>query len=48
MQPTFPLLSTVIFLPLVGILVLLLVPGRRTSLLRWTAPVQDRSFPNSP
>src|SRR3990172_3378442 len=37
MQLTFPLLSTLIFLPLVGILVLLLVPGRRTSLMRWAA-----------
>ncbi len=41
MQLTFPLLSTVIFLPLVGVLVLLLVPGRRTSLLRWTMPTRE-------
>src|SRR3989304_6113114 len=37
MESTFPILSTVIFLPLVGILALLLIPGRRTSLMRWTA-----------
>ena len=39
MESSFPILSTVTFLPLVGILVLMLVPGRRTSLLRWTALV---------
>jgi NADH-quinone oxidoreductase subunit M len=37
MQLTFPILSTVIFLPLVGVLLLLLVPGRRTGWMRWIA-----------
>ena len=37
MSPTFPILSTVIFLPLVGVFILLLVPGRRTLLMRWVA-----------
>jgi NADH-quinone oxidoreductase subunit M len=39
MQSTFPILSTVIFLPLVGVLLLLLVPGGRTTLMRWIALV---------
>src|SRR3990172_3163508 len=39
MQPTFPILSTVIFLPLAGVLLLLVLPGRRTTLMRWVALV---------
>jgi NADH-quinone oxidoreductase subunit M len=39
MQPTFPILTTLIFLPLAGVLLLLLVPGRRTTLMRWIALV---------
>jgi len=37
MQPTFPILSTLIFLPLAGVLLLLVAPGRRTTLMRWIA-----------
>jgi NADH-quinone oxidoreductase subunit M len=39
MQPTFPILTTLIFLPLAGVLLLLLVPGKRTTLMRWIALV---------
>jgi len=39
MQSTFPILSTVIFLPLAGVLLLLVLPGRRTTLMRWVALV---------
>ena len=37
MQPTFPILTTLIFLPLAGVFLLLVVPGRRTTLMRWIA-----------
>jgi len=39
MQPTLPILSTVTFLPLAGVLLLLLVPARRVALMRWVALV---------
>jgi len=37
MQSTFPILTTLIFLPLAGVFLLLVVPGRRTTLMRWIA-----------
>jgi len=37
MQPTFPILTALIFLPLAGVFLLLVVPGRRTTLMRWIA-----------
>ena len=37
MQPTFPILTTLIFLPLAGVFLLLVVPSRRTTLMRWIA-----------
>jgi len=37
MQPTFPILTALIFLPLAGVFLLLVAPGRRTTLMRWIA-----------
>jgi NADH-quinone oxidoreductase subunit M len=39
MDSSLPILSILIFLPLVGVVILLLLPRDRTALLRWTALV---------